>query len=429
MTMGDATGGMIAATIGQLLSALQAKSGVFVGLGTTFMSLAVILTIFGGIYSWWVSGSIQDLVENGVRTIILAGPLLLLLNGWSDYMTTFEKFFHTELPSTLGITGGTPAAVVGESIQEIMKAVDLSGALSSGGKNKSWWDTVTDAFSMKMIYSLIVYCLVFVLNCLLIFGLIFAVFMPVAGIYIGAIFGPVILGWLPWKPLADMTAKWSGFMISNGIAFVVAITIVHALKDTIKSMVDQIRGMAGDSVMSGLTGYAMTLVALFAIYLFATNLLMQANNIAQGMTGGAAVGEGLIGKMASMVGAAGMMRAGGATANLNKMGAQGAAKAAGSIAGKGADKAASGLSSGAKGAGKVLGDYAAARAIGGKSGGSALASAANAAKAVGQGIDKAQAGVKAGAQAAKNVAAKGASAAKESGVYKELDKDIKQPLR
>lgn len=415
--MGDSIENILSVTIGPFLSQLQGMAGTFLGTGYTFITLAITLAVIGSMYSWWTSGSIEDLVSNGVRAIIVLAPLLMLFAGWSDYMTKFENFFMKDLPQHIGASGGSPYEVVGKSIQKIMDAVNLSQG-AEAGTDKGWWDKLWDSLSMKTLYSLILTAIVFILNCLLAFALIFAVFMPLAGLYIGAIFGPLILAWIPWRPLADMTARWTSFMIANGITFVVSIVIINALGKSIGYLTSTLGKMSEDSVGAGLAGWAVTLVALFAIYLFATNLLLQANNIAQGMTGGAAVGEGLFGKLTAAASAGGMLGAGRATANLHKAAVQGAAKASA--------KAPGAIGAVADAAGKAAQGAGLSRAIDGKSGGAALAGAGNLLRAASAPFNKAQRGI--------DVAGKKVSSildrAKDNVVYKELDRPIgKEPPR
>ncbi len=404
--------GILENTIGQLLDTLQSQSGVFSDVGLTFLSLAVTLALLSGVYNWWTSGSIQDLVANGVRMLIVVGPLLILFNGWSGYMTTFEKFFYNELPSHLGITGGSPAAVVGQSMQKIMSSMDLDPK-SVEDADGNWMTKLSSFMSMKTVYNAILNFIVLILNALLIFGILFAVFMPIAGLYIGAIFGPLILAWLPWKPLSDMTARWTGFMIANGITFVVALVILKALATTIANMSAILAGMAADGVLSGLAGYIVTLVALFAIYIFATNLLLQANNMAEGMTGGATVGEGLFGKLSAGLGGMGMLRAGGAAANLHKMGGAAAGKAAGQAPGV--------IASGTDKLGKGAQALGAARAIDNKTFGGALTSIGNATRAVSAPLNAAQKGI----DKTRSVLDKAADRIKGNKAYQELDKPFK----
>lgn len=413
--MGNSAADLISATIGQLLSALLAMSDTFAGLGLTFLSLAVILTIFSGVYAWWLSGSFQDLAANGVRTLILVAPIMILFSGWGGYMQTFGNFFYTELPSHLGITGGaSPEFIVGEAIKQVQDAVKFPE--QPAGEKKSFMGIELPDFSMASLLSLVLTVLVLLLNALLIFGMIFAVFMPIAGLFIGMIFGPLILAWLPWRPLGDMTGRWLGFMIANGITFVVAIVIIKALSNTLAAMSAQLIEMVNDGFMTGLAGYVVTLVALFAIYIFATNLMLQANNIAQGMTGGATVGEGLFGSIAAAGAAAGMARLGGATGNLHKIGAKAAGSAAASAPGA--------IGQGAVKAGMGAQAIGTAAAISGVSGSSTLASAGNALRSAGGALNTVQGGInKAG-----SVLSKGADKAKSTAVYKELNKPALKPF-
>lgn len=414
--MGDSAGSMIFATIGQLLAALQGMAGTFSGLGMTFLSLAVILTLFSGIYTWWLSGSIQDLVANGVRMLIVIAPLLILFNGWGDYMKTFQGFFYNELPAHLGMTGGSPEAIVGQSVQKVMDAVKFPET-TAGSEDQSWWGSLSDAFSMKTLYSLVLTTLVFILNVLLIFAMIFAVFMPVAGLYIGAIFGPLVLAWLPWKPLADMGARWTGFMIANGITFVVALVIIKALGTTVAAISAQLAGMADDGLMSGMAGYAVSLVALLAIYIFAVNLLLQANNMAQGMTGGATVGEGLFGKLAAAGAGASMLAAG-------RAGLAGHAKAGGAI-GKATASAPGAAGKAMDAGGKSVQGAGVAAGVSNMAGATGVVRAGNAMRAAGGALKTVQGGIdKAG-----SLLGKGADRVKSSGVAKELSKPVNSSFR
>lgn len=410
--MGGAAGDMLSVTIGQLLAELQAMAGTFSGLGMTFLSLAVILSLLGGVYAWWVSGSIQDLVSNGVRMLIVIAPLLILFNGWGSYMKSFQGFFYNEMPAYLGISGGTPEAIVGNSVQQVMDAVKFPDTNASSD-DQSWWSAVTDAFSMKTLYSLILTTVVFILNVLLVFAMIFAVFMPVAALFLGAIFGPLILAWLPWRPLADMSARWTGFMIANGMTFVVALVVIKALGSTVAAISTQLAGMADDGLMSGLAGYAVSLVALLAIYIFAMNLLLQANNMATGMTGGATVGEGLFGKLAAGAAGIGALAAGraGTIAHGQAAGAMGkAAASAPGVAGKAMDVSGKAVQA----AGVAAGVSNTAGATGVVSAGNALRTAGGALKSVQGGIDKAG-----------SLLNKGADRVKETKIYKQLDRPLK----
>lgn len=326
-TFADTGTGLLNATIVPLLNALQAKAGVFVGTGFTLLALAVTLSALFGLYEWWTSGSFQDLVANFVRLIIVIAPLVILFNGWTGYMKSFQEFFYTELPQKLSLTSSTPAGLVGESMDKLMKAVD-PGEKPAADADADWWELI----KMETIYNAIIWLLLVVLNTLLAFGILFAIFMPIAGMYIGAIFGPLLLAFMVWRPMADMASRWVGFMVANGITFVVAVVILDALKVALTNINAVLVGMNADGFGTGLAGFLVTLVALFAIYIFAMNLMLQANNIAQGMTGGATVGEGLFGKLAAAGAAVGMGAAAKAGVKGTAGGMKVAAKTPGAVA-------------------------------------------------------------------------------------------------
>lgn len=415
MDTGTAVGGLLSTTIGQLVDGLSGMSGMFIGTGFTFLSLAVVLSAFSGIYNWWTSGSMQDLVSNGVRTLILVAPLVMLLNGWSGYMDTFTSFFYKELPSAMGTAGDTASDVAANSMKQIMDAVDFqkpSATAGQGQEDKSWWEKAWDSISLSGFYTLILQILVFVLNAFLIFGILFALFMPVASLMIGAIFGPLLLPWMAWRPLSSMAERWTGFMIANGLSFVVAIVILKGLTKTLGAMTTQMQGMQNEGFFTGLAGMSVTLVALFAIYIFATNLLLAANNIAQGMTGGASIGEGLFGKVSAALAAGGMMRTAGATGNIGKQTAVGGMKLAAKIpgaAGRALDSA-----------GKSAQAVGAASAIANAPGGSAIAAAGNALRASAVPFNATHAGIgKTG-----NILSAAKARVQNTSAYQELNKPI-----
>ena len=92
-------------------------------------------------------------------------------------------------------------------------------------------------------------------------------------------------------------------MISNGITFVVALTVVNALGDAIAKVVDFVLELAKSASTEGaLAAYGSGVIAIAAVYLFAINLLTSANNIANGMTGGTALDEGMFGNPVLSVG-------------------------------------------------------------------------------------------------------------------------------
>lgn len=389
--MNDTVTDLISVTIGQLLDSLLGMTGTFVGTGYVFLSLAFTLSALSGIYQWWTSGSLEDLVANGVRTLIIVAPLLILLNGWDGYMKTFGDFFYRELPAQMGVTGGSPAEVAGTAMKQISGAIKIdvgdpeAVANPSGGdveQKKSWLTKLWDSVSLANLYSLGLQFLVFILNMLLMFGILFALFMPIASLYLGMIFGPLLLAWLLWKPLADMGARWLSFMIANGLNFVVAVVILKALSKTIEAMTKTMGGMMAEGFGTGLAGLSVSVLALFAIYIFALNLMLAANNIAQGMTGGAAIGEGLFGKLSSAMAAGGMVGAA-------RMTGGGAVKGTAGVM-KGAAKAPGVVAKGAEHAGKSLQATGAAAAINNVPGSSHIASAGNAARSVSGSLNSAQ---------------------------------------
>lgn len=420
-------------TIGALIDALAEKSDAFVSTGYTFLSLAIILTALSSIYVWWVSGSFQDFLENAIRSVILLAPLIMILNNWTGYMANFSDFFTSYLPSQIGVSSGDKYEVVGKSISRLLGAVDALNPMQREDNTPApgvdagavvWvgygfakiWDVlsstgsaIADGVLMKWFYFLVMWLLVAALTVMLVASMIFSVFMPVAGLAIGSIFGPLIISWLPWKPLSSMTERWTSFMISNGITFVVALTVVNALGDAIAKVVNFVLELAKSASTEGaLAAYGSGVIAIAAVYLFAINLLTSANNIANGMTGGTALGEGMFGKIASLAAGAGVVKSGksviGGAAGAAKGGAKSFAGGAGWVAGV----AGNGINTAAGGSGKIA--------------------------SIAQGINSAKAGASAAASAVNNslvgkAVSKGSTAIANSSLVKDTKAGITNPWK
>lgn len=297
--------------INPLINSLISMSGAFIPTGYKLLALFITVSAVLAAWDWWASRSLEDVLKTGVRMIITSTVVLSLFANWPGLMKTFGNFFYKELPTYIGVKGATPTEVIGKTIEKLQNAAkgtapvvvdrictqtaemqqeECSDVYSKPGGPTSW----------------IISGVTTLLNLLLSAAIIFVAFMPVAAFYLGAIFGPLILATLPYERMADMTGRWTSFMISNGITFVVAIVMVNAVALAVDGLIKIQEGMSGESMLGGLIGFPVTFFALFVTYIFATGLLLKADNIAQGITGGVSIGEGLFGKIVSGAAAMGM---------------------------------------------------------------------------------------------------------------------------
>jgi len=300
----------ISVFMGPLLNALNTMYGIFLPIAKILFALFLTIAAVLAAWDWWTSGSLEDVLKTGVRMIITGVVVLSLFANWPALMKTFGNFFHKELPTYVGINGADPFQVVGKSIEKIKNAAEA--VMAPKGETKCYINEM-DMEQCDTVYTTkgglntkILAGVVTVLNVLLAAAILFAAYMPVAAFYVGAIFGPLMLATLPYERFADLTGRWASFMISNGITFVVAIVMVNAIAPAVGGLLQIQAGMAEESAVGGLLGFPVTFFALIVTYIFAIGLLLKADNIAQGITGGVSIGEGLFGKIVSGAAAMGM---------------------------------------------------------------------------------------------------------------------------
>lgn len=427
---------------------LEAKHGLFVGAGYKFLGVAMVLSILVFVYQWWVSGSLEDLLGEALKTAFLTAiPAFFLVgSNWTDYGNDVTGFFTKTLASAVS-SGGSPGGVVGDMIKQLINAADFREAkernaariaelnvkkeqlskrslelaneskiLKYAGDEaaaKIKWDESQKLYDeanvlresinklsteesdenqsfmaagFKFVYSWILKVIVWIATALLVFGIIATVYMPIAAMSIGLIFGPLIIAWLPFKPMADMTKKWISFMIANGLTFVVSMVILSALIGTVQMLTTDM--MAKNGAGQTTLAYGSAIIGILASYFFTLSLVLKADNMASGMTGGVAIGDSVLGRM--MAGAAGsrMVAAAGGAALGHAKAAQGAASTGTAMAGQalGGAAMAAGAASGkplVESAGAKLSNAAAAASKAISNPGEALKNAANKVKETG----------------------------------------------
>jgi hypothetical protein len=302
---------VIALSLQPLFDALMSMAGIFIPLAKIIFALFLTIAAVLAAWDWWTSGSLEDVLKTGVRMIITSTVVLSLFANWPGLMKTFAGFFHKEIPTYIAGTGSNPIEVVAKTIEKIKDAAKGSAAVKVDRictqTPEMQQEECSDVYSKPGgPISWIISGIVTLLNLLLAAAVLFTALMPVAAFHLGAIFGPLILATLPYERMADMTGRWTSFMISNGMTFVVAIVMVNVIALSVTELVKIQEGMTNESTVGGFIGFPVTFFALFVTYIFAIGLLLKADNIAQGITGGVSIGEGLFGKILSGAAAMGM---------------------------------------------------------------------------------------------------------------------------
>jgi hypothetical protein len=341
-----------------LIGGISSHKGDLIPTARVFLSLSVVMTLMGAMYDWWIKGGAQEMVASLARLLIITSIPLFLFSGsnWDTTTGYLVKAFQSELPSAVGAAGSDANSSVSNALQAIANAAstkqyvdpqtkqlvtdtEIEAKAQSADASSGWKAAImslSQLLSIKFWLGIIIQFLVFVLNVILFFAMIFCLYMPVAAMAVGIVIGPILIAWLPFEKFAGWTTKWLDYMIANGLTFVIAILITTGISSAILKVITELNTVEQGSggVIGGLAEAGGSILIIFAIYAFAIALLLKANEMASGMTGGAAIGEGLFGNLMAMAAAGAVIK----TAKLTGKGAYSGAKGGAGLAAKGVGK-------------------------------------------------------------------------------------------
>lgn len=310
--------GDTAALLDPLIERAAGMAEAFVPLGKTFLALAMVITLFLAIYDWWL-GDAPAALSRAVRAgIMFCVPLALLFN-WTPWMKTSTEFFTKELTAPIVATSG--AADAGDAVKQAIEKLNSAmfppenpNADKRGGWRKAW-DFVTGDMSVgKAVFGSIQQAvsdlILFFVSGLVGFALILALYGPLLALQLGVIFGPLLVAWLPWQPMGHLFQNWLRYMLANGLALVVGVTLATLGAGVIGDFAVQMAALNNDPELPFFMAIAVRMGAFMssiAIIIFVAYYLMQAETIASSLIGGGGSGSsGLIGGI--MRGARGLGR-------------------------------------------------------------------------------------------------------------------------
>lgn len=280
-------------------------SGALVPLGKTFLALSVVMSFAYAVYDWWLGGVSDALARLTRAGLILIIPLTLLF-GWSGYMKTFTEFFSKELTAPIVAVDGS-----GSGPEAVKNAITkLSQSMFPNTRKvdeRSAWEKVRDFIVSEesiggavlssltaAFFELILFAIALVVS----LALVFALYGPLLALQLGVIFGPLLLSWMPFQPLSHLSRSWFTFMLSQGFALVVGVTIAVLGAGVISDYSDQMLAMASDP---SLPWYAEIgaqfggFMASTAVIVFVGFMLFRADDIAAAMIGGGGASMGGVG--------------------------------------------------------------------------------------------------------------------------------------
>lgn len=313
MALGD-----VAGLLQPMIDSAAGMADAFVPTGRILLSVAFTLTIFYATYEWWLGG-VSGAVAKAFRgAVILIIPLFLLYgNNWTSTMKTFTSFFSVELAAPLiqksgqASTGGSAPELVKNIITRVANGIwpdsNPQQQQEAGGNvfEKAWqFITNPDKSVNESIFSalteIVFKILLTVIGMALIVAILFALYGPILLMQVGVIFGPVLVCWLAWEPLADVSRNWLKFMITNGFSLLVGLVLSLIAAGSIENFVGTMQQMGHDPDLPWFLELAAKIGGFLAsagTMIFLSFMLFKADDIAGAMIGGSAGGGSGVGMM------------------------------------------------------------------------------------------------------------------------------------
>lgn len=304
MALGD-----IAGLLSPLITSAESMHAVFVPLALQMLALAFTLTMLFGVYQWWLgepSGAIARVTRAG---LVLVVPFVLLYgSNWQDVTATTTRFFSGELVQPVlgsGTANGTGTDAIATTIKKLS---DSMFPQARAADTRSSYEKVKDFLASDQTVGGAIFSgltealfelLLFALALLMSVALIFALYGPLLALHIGIIFGPLLIAWIPFSPTSHLARNWLQFMLSQGFALVVGITIAMISVGSIESFTDSMAAMGHDpnlpfyqEIAAKIGGF----MASAAVIVFTAVMLFRADDLAAAMIGGGGgAGGGAVG--------------------------------------------------------------------------------------------------------------------------------------
>lgn len=304
MALGD-----LAGLLTPLITAAESMHMVFVPIALKLLALSFVLAVLFGVYQWWVGDAGGALARVTRAGLILIIPMTLLAgSNWKDTMDATAKFFSAGLTQPILNTGGGGATSGPEAIsQTINKLTSSMFPQARNPQEKTAYQKLkefvisNESFGGMLVSALsqaLIELLLFGLAILLSVALIFALFGPLLALHLGIIFGPLLIAGMPFGPTAHLARNWLQFMLSQGFALVVGITIAMLAANSIETFTDSVAAMSHDPNMplhQEISAKIGAFVSAAAVIVFVAVMLFRADDIAAAMIGGGGAGAGGVG--------------------------------------------------------------------------------------------------------------------------------------
>ena len=306
------------------------SNGSKLGAAHHLMAIIFVMILGFGALNRLMGSSLEDVVSDMIRGIILFAIPFAAISNWSE----INKIFYDGLIKLAGALGPlNPLEIAANLMREV------TGGGSFFNKIKFDIENVWQSIIMAAVW-IVGVVVVGIASIYLLFNLFAAFYLPQVFMAVGMVVGPLLVVWMPFRPLAGMAAQWVNFMIANAATLLVASIIIKAAGGTIKNLLNQASRIIFNGEFGDITVTPIVTFFSLAFLLFLVGAMLgAANNIAQGLTGGAAVGSQLLerlggaaaGKGLNMTGATGTSGVGAAVGLAGKIASSGLGKVGGFI--------------------------------------------------------------------------------------------------
>lgn len=301
--------GDVAGLLEPLIVTAEGMGGVFVPIGRVLLGLAVMLAVLYAVYDWWmgeVNGALARLVRAG---LILTIPLYLLSgNNWATDTKVLTKFFASDLTAPVLAAGGSASGpeAIRNTITKISTSMFPNTRAKEGQEQSSFEQTWKFIVGQKSVGGAIFSAmteaffelLLFIISVVLVIALVVALYGPLLALHIGIVFGPLLLAWMPFGPMAHLTRNWLQFILSQGFALVVGITMAIIASNSIEAYTNSMLMMGAEAGLPWFEELGAKIggfMASSAVILFVAWMLFKADDIAAAMIGGGGAGTGGVG--------------------------------------------------------------------------------------------------------------------------------------
>lgn len=313
----------------QLVQAVKGKGSALQSLGMTLLTLSFLGQLVTVIYSYWLEGNASKFLGSCMRLAVMTSLPLAALTNWGAAGNAVPNFFTNQVAPAVGngdvsaqltklndifnrITDSfnrqaarteasnegsattpplsLPGTTAGDAMQASTSGTGsagfLSGILNLGQTLKEMLVTIAIGLILG------IGCAVLILAyCATLYG-------SLVILYLGVVFGPILVSLFPFAPLSSYARNWLNFMIANGLTYAVAVALVSIANSSLDVVIARLTDPAmpilpdpNGANPNSLGAIGMALVGC-ALMLFFAWMMSKADNIAQAMISGGSGGTG-----------------------------------------------------------------------------------------------------------------------------------------